>query len=504
MNADHAIPERADVVVIGGGNAALCAALSAGEQRADVVVLERAPQDESGGNSRFTAGAIRCVYNGVADLRALMPDLTDQEIARTDFGTYTEEQFFDDMGRVTQYRCDPDLVELLVKRSRDTLLWMRANGVWFRPIWGRQAFNVGGRFTFWGGLTVEAWGGGPGLVDALTTTATAQGIAIRYDSRATALLTDDRGVVGVRVKSGGHSKTIACNSVVLAAGGFEANPAWRARYLGPGWDLAKVRGSRFNTGDGIRMALDVGAAPYGHWSGCHAVGWDRNAPEFGDLAVGDGFQKHSYPFAVMLNANGERFVDEGADFRNYTYAKYGGVILQQPGQFAWQIFDQKVVHLLRDEYRIRQVTRVRADTLPELLARLDGVDAERALATLDAYNRAVNRDTPFNPNIKDGKRTTGLPIPKSNWANTLDSGPFEAYAVTCGITFTFGGLRINRRGNVLDTDLAPISGLYAAGELVGGIFYFNYPGGTGLMSGAVFGRLAGNSAAAYAASCGQR
>ena len=129
---------------------------------------------------------------------------------------------------------------------------------------------------------------------------------------------------------------------MLACGGFESNAEWRTRYLGPGWDLAKVRGTRFNTGDGIRMALDVGAAAAGNWSGCHAVGWDRNAPEFGDLAVGDGFQKHSYPLGVMLNARGERFVDEGADFRNYTYAKYGRAILAQPGQFAWQVFDAKV------------------------------------------------------------------------------------------------------------------------------------------------------------------
>ncbi len=155
-------------------------------------------------------------------------------------------------------------------------------------------------------------------------------------------------------------KRIDADAVILAAGGFEANPAWRARYLGPGWDLARVRGTRFNTGDGIRMALDVGAAARGHWSGCHAVGWDANAPEFGDLAVGDGFQKHSYPFGIMVNARGQRFVDEGADFRNYTYAKYGREILLQPGQIAWQIFDAKVTSLLRDEYRIRQVSRVTA------------------------------------------------------------------------------------------------------------------------------------------------
>jgi len=281
---------------------------------------------------------------------------------------------------------------------------------------------------------------------------------------------------------------------VLACGGFQANAEWRTRYLGPGWDLAKVRGTRFNTGEGIRMALDIGASPSGNWSGCHAVGWERNAPEFGDLAVGDAYQKHSYPFGIMLNARGERFVDEGADFRNYTYAKYGRVILAQPGQFAWQIFDGKVLHLLRDEYRIREVTKVSADTVEDLVEKLEGVDAARALANIRQFNDAVMDDTPFDPNVKDGRGTTGLDIPKSNWANRLDRPPFEAYAITCGITFTFGGVRIDTSASVQDSDGRPIPGLYSAGEMVGGLFYFNYPGGTGLMAGAVFGRIAGTSA----------
>jgi tricarballylate dehydrogenase len=483
-----------DVVVVGAGNAALCAALSAAEQGASVLVLERAPESESGGNSRFTAGAMRCVYDGVEDLKLLMPDLTPEEIANTDFGTYTEAQFFDDMGRVTEYRTDPELCEILVMRSRDTLRWMREKGVRFQPIWGRQAFKVEGRFKFWGGLTVETWGGGPGLIEALTAAAKKRKIEIAYEARALSLLADDDGVRGVRVRKNGKTSEVKCKSVVLAAGGFQANAEWRTRYLGPGWDLAKVRGTRFNTGDGIRLALDAGAMPTGNWSGCHAVGWDRNAPEFGDLVVGDAFQKHSYPFAIMLNARGERFVDEGADFRNYTYAKYGRIILEQPGQFAWQIFDKKVLPLLRDEYRIKRVTKVRADSLQELVKKLDDVDAVRALETIRSYNAAVREDVPFNPNIKDGRCTRGLAIDKSNWANVIDEPPFEAYAVTCGITFTFGGVKIDKDARVLDTDGAPIPGLYAAGEMVGGLFYFNYPGGTGLMAGAVFGKIAGASA----------
>ncbi len=490
------MPElETDVVVAGAGNAAFCAALTAREQGAEVLVLERAPEEERGGNSTFTAGAIRFAYNGVQDLEKLAPDLSDEEIENTDFGAYTEDQFFDDMARMTEYRADPDLVELLVRRSFETVRWMRAKGVRFVPIYGRQAFKVDGRFTFWGGLALETSGGGPGLVEALFEAAGREGISVLYRSRAVSLLHDDDGVHGVRVKRQGKTVDVRAKAVVLATGGFEANAEWRTRYLGPGWDLAKVRGTRFNTGDGIRMALEIGASPSGNWSGCHAVGWDLNAPEFGDLAVGDAFQKHSYPFGIMVNARGERFLDEGAEFRNYTYAKYGRVILEQPGRFAWQVFDRKVTHLLRDEYRIRRVTKVKADTLEDLAGKLEGVDAKRFLETVKDFNAAVQTDVPFNPNVKDGRGTVGLEVPKSNWANTIDAPPFEAFAVTCGITFTFGGLRINTDAQVMDTDGDPIPGLYAAGELVGGVFYFNYPGGTGLMSGAVFGRIAGASAA---------
>ena len=488
-----------DVVVIGGGNAAFCAALSARETVQRVLVLERSPEDEAGGNSRFTAGLMRVAYNGVEDLKRPIPDLSPEEIERTDFGTYTEDQFLDDMARVTEYRCDPDLTEILVKKSLDTVAWMRSKGVRFTAAWGRQAFNINGRFKFWGGLTVEAVGGGPGLVENLTNAAKKNGIEVWYEARATSLIADDDGVKGVKVKYKGKTTEVFAKSVVLAGGGFQANPEMRARYLGPGWELAKVRGTRFNTGDVLKMAMDIGAAPTGNWSGCHAVAWERNAPEFGDLAVGDQFQKHSYPWGVYINAEGKRFVDEGADFRNYTYAKYGRVILKQPGQFAWQIFDAKMKPQLRDEYKIKQVTKVTANTLEELVKKLDDVNADVALNELKAYNAAVQTDVPFNPNIKDGRGTKGLAIPKSNWANTLDTAPFEAYAVTCGITFTFGGLRITTDAQVLSTDGVPIPGLYAAGELVGGIFYFNYPGGTGLTNGAVFGKIAGASAAKAAA-----
>jgi tricarballylate dehydrogenase len=487
---------RTDVLVIGAGNAALCAALAAREQGATVEVLESAPKAERGGNTAYTAGAFRVVYNGLEDLQQLMPDLSDEEIATTDFGTYSSEQFFEDMWRVTEYRADPDLVEALITRSHATLDWMRAKGVRFVPIYGRQAFKIEGRFKFWGGLTVEAWGGGPGLVEALSDSCEREGIPIHYETRATDLIQDDDGrVTGVKVRHHGRARTIEARAVIVASGGFESNSEWRTRYLGPGWDLAKVRGTKYNTGEGIRMALDIGASPAGNWSGCHAVQWDMNAPEFGDLKVGDGFQKHSYPWGVLFNNNGERFLDEGADFRNYTYAKYGRRVLEQPGHVAWQIFDQQVAGQLRDEYRIREVSSVKADTLEELGRKMEGMNAEAFLRNVAEYNAAVETSVPFNPNVKDGRATTGLRIDKTNWANTLEQGPFEAFQVTCGVTFTFGGLRIvPTTAQVLDVLQEPIPGLYACGELIGGLFYHNYPGGTGLTSGSVFGKLAGTAA----------
>jgi len=488
-----------DVIIVGGGNAAFCAALAAHEQGASVVMLEAAPVDEAGGNSAFTAGAMRVVYNGVEDILKLVPDLSETEIETTDFGTYTQDQFFDDMARVTQYRADPDLVETLVTQSLDTLMWMREKGVRFVPIYGRQAFKIDGRFVFWGGLTLETVGGGPGLIEMWTDIAEREGIEVRYETRALDLISENNRVSGVKVRDNDGEYDMTGKTVILACGGFQANTEMRTRYLGPGWDLAKVRGTRFNTGEGIRMAMDIGASPYGNWSGCHAVGWEMNAPEFGDLAVGDQFQKHSYPFAIMVNATGKRFVDEGADFRNYTYAKYGRVVLEQPGQFAWQIFDQKTKHLQRDEYNIRQITKVTANTIEELAGKLDGVDADAFVTEIAEYNAAVNQDIEFNPNVKDGRTTEGLPVDKTNWANTIDQPPYEGYAVTCGVTFTFGGLRINNEGEVLNRDLKPIRGLFAAGELVGGIFYFNYPGGSGLTSGSVFGKQAGTSAGKRAA-----
>ena len=489
--------ESCDVLVVGAGNAALTAALAAAEQGASVMVVEKAPIYLRGGNSYFAGGLFRFAYEGLEDVLGLVGDVSDEQRDSTDVGSYPESTFYADVMRVTEGLSDPEMVQLLVSQSYPAMIWMRDQGVPWILEHGRQAFTQSGVLRFWGGLVVESVGAGKGLSDRLFELVERAGVKTLYQTKLTALMADRRGrVVGATVRDTDGYREIDAKSVVLACGGFEANPEMRARYLGAGWELAKVRGTQFNTGDGIRAALDIGAQPFGHWSGCHAVAWDLNAPPYGDRNIADLFQKHSYQFGLIVNVEGKRFVDEGADFRNYTYAKYGREILCQPQRAAFQLFDDKTKHLLRDEYSIPQASVVRASTIGELADGL-GIQREALEQTVAEYNDAIQPGE-FDPTALDGKRTAGIEPPKSNWALPLDTPPYAGFAVTCGITFTFGGLRIDSGGQVLDTEDAKIPGLYAAGELVGGLFYVNYPGGAGLMAGAVFGRLAGASAAQQA------
>ena len=483
-----------DVVVVGAGNAALTAALAAASEGAKVAILEKAPEHLRGGNSYFTGGLFRFAYNGIEDISELLPDITSEEKENIDVGSYKESEFYSDVMRVTEGLSDPSLLQTLTSKSFATMLWMKDQGVPWILAYGRQAFEHEGKQRFWGGLIVEAVGGGKGLSDRLFELVERNEIEVFYQTSGTKLSVNQTGSVdGITVKSESGYEKISCKSVVLACGGFEANSEMRTRYLGPGWELAKVRGTQYNTGDGINMALDIGAQSHGHWSGCHAVAWDLNAPAHGDRNVADLFQKHSYPFGLIVNVDGKRFVDEGADLRNYPYAIYGREILKQPQRVAFQLFDQKTKHLLRDEYFIPQMTMVEANTIEELAIGLD-INPEELQKTIETYNNSV-QDGDFNQTALDGKHTEGIFPPKSNWAQKLDSPPYLGYAVTCGITFTFGGLKIDANTQVQDNSDMPIPGLFAAGELTGGLFYNNYPGGSGLMSGAVFGKIAGENAA---------
>jgi tricarballylate dehydrogenase len=461
-----------------------------------VLVLERGPEHKRGGNSYFTDGAIRFAYNDIHDIRKLIPLLSDEDADKIVMPEYSTKDYYEDIMRVTGGKSTPALANHLVSESYNTITWMKEHGVEFELNYNNQSYEKDGQFHFWGGLPVKTKNIGMGLMTTLFSRAKELGVDIWYESRAIELKTENNRISSVVVEQNDQTIEVSVSSCVLACGSFEANKQMRAEEIGEEWEAAIVRGTEYNTGDGLTMALALGAQKYGEWSGCHSIGTDYHAPKVGDFTKpGDIFKKHSYPLSIMLNKEGERFVDEGADFRNYTYAKYGREILKQPGHIAYQIYDQQVRPMLRKEYNLEEATYYQADTLEELVEKLP-VNKKSFLNTIAAYNDALE-EGPYNPTVKDGKSTKGITPPKSNWALPIEEGPFYAFPVTCGITFSFGGVQVNTDGEVLNKNRESIAGLFAAGEMVGGIFYENYPGGSGLMSGAVFGKTAGISAARY-------
>ncbi|WP_110928454.1 FAD-dependent tricarballylate dehydrogenase TcuA [Bacillus massiliglaciei] len=483
-----------DVVVVGAGNAAICAAISAKEKGASVLVLEKAPIHKRGGNSFFTDGAIRFAYRGADAIRKIIPNISDEEAEKLHIPVYDETDYYNDLMRVTEGKSDPVLANHLTANSYETIAWMQSHGVEFELNYENQSFEKEGKFHFWGGLPVKTHNKGVGLVKRLNERAIELGIDVWYSSQAVKLMTDQGQITGVIIEKGERTITVNTESIILACGGFEANKDMRTQYIGDEWEKAIVRGTEYNTGDGLAMALEIGAQRYGDWSSCHSIGTDLHAPKVGDFnKPGDIYKKSSFPLGLLINKDGNRFVDEGADFRNYTYAKYGREVLKQPGHIAFQLFDAQVYPMLRKEYTLEEATVLEGNTLEELADKM-GVNKVQFLKTIQEYNEAV-QEGEYNPTVKDQKGTVGITPPKTNWALRMEMGPFYAYPVTCGITFTFGGLRVNTEGEVLSQEGTPIAGLYAAGEMVGGIFFGNYPGGSGLMSGAVFGKVAGESAA---------
>ena len=485
---------RYDVIVVGAGNAALTAAISACQSGARVLVLEKAPEAERGGNSTFSGGLFRFAYEGIEALKPLRQDLPATEWDRVDVGTYDHERYLGDLMRVTQGRSNRELADTLIHKSYPTVVWMTGLGVaWaWTFLW---AVESGDRLRFNPGAVLGSRNKGVGLMKDLFAATERAGADIAYEAKMTGFLQDGTGrVTGVKVRTASGTEDVPAGAVVLASGGFEANAEMRARYLGPGWDQVKVRGTRFNTGETLRMALDIGAQPVGHWQGCHATPIDADAAPVGQLHLTDMTNRLSYPYSITVNMLGRRFVDEGEDTGAYTYAKTGRTILTQPNAVAYQIFDRKTVHLLEERYSTG--TPIVGDTIQEIAEKLS-VPTDTLQETVAEFNAAVQPGT-FDPALKDGKRTRGLEPPKSNWALTIDSPPYTVYPVTCGITFTFGGIKIDTEAKVVDTEGNHIPGLYATGEIAGDFFYHNYPGGTGLMRGAVFGRIGGANAAAEA------
>ncbi|KIW35263.1 precorrin 3B synthase CobZ [Cladophialophora immunda] len=512
------LPAACDVLVVGSGNAGFAAALSASQSGAKrILLIDKCPESWAGGNSYFTAGAYRTVHHGLNDLLPIVNNVDAELAGKIDLDPYTEKDFSDDMHRICGGRSNPELSTALIKDSNSAIKWLAQNGVRFQLSFNRQAYEVNGRFKFWGGLHLKTQDGGKGLIEDYLQMARRQKIALSFNTALTGLSVEANGRVNATVHRDRKEHTIKAGAVILAAGGFEASPRLRCQYLGPGWDMALVRGTPFNTGDCLEIAMrDVSALAAGNWSGCHSVAWDANAdPNTGDRLASNEYTKSGYPLGVMINTQGKRFVDEGVDLRNYTYAIFGRAILAQPESVAFQVWDSRTSPWLRtEEYREERVERITANTIEELAdkcAQRGLRNRESFISTLREYNEAVyahRQEHPtatWNPAIKDGLSTQSstkkLALAKSNWALPIDQGPFLAVKVSCGVTFTFGGLSVNPETAQLKSAVTRegIPGVYCIGEMLGGLFYSNYPGGSGLTSGAVFGRRAGKAAAQWAA-----
>jgi len=488
-----------DVIVVGAGNAALAAAVSAKENGAErVVVLEKAPREMRGGNTHWSGGVLRFAFDDPQEIGPLLPGVEEEfEDFYSGIQPYTYDDFHGDLMRVTSGQTDPVLSKVLVENSKDTVFWMnRVGRIEMEPAVTLTGVRKGNKVIWARGLVVRAAHEGVGLSRSWFATVERMGIEVRYGTAVIGLLMDGRGAAsGVTVRDDDGIHEIAGRAVILGCGGFEANVQMRTQHIGPLVGAAKVRGTPHNQGDGLRMAMaDMGAMPWGQWSGCHATPISADWGNFAPRELTDRSNRLSYLYGVMINRRGCRFVDEGEDGAMFTYAKYGRAILAEPGAKAYQVFDSQVVHLLEPRYSTSQP--LTSDTLEGLVAQMDIDDKKQALLTLQEYNAAARHAADgFDPTQKDGLSTSGLTLEKTNWATKLEVPPYYAYTATGGITFTFGGLKVDENARVIGTDWRPIPGLLACGEMIGGLFYDNYPAGTGLVSGATFGRIAGRTAA---------
>jgi tricarballylate dehydrogenase len=455
-----------DVLVIGGGNAALCAALTARERGASVLVVDHAPKPFRGGNTRHTRN-LRAMHEGPT---ATLVD------------SYLEDEYWDDLLRVTGGQTDEALARMTIRASAGLAEWLGARGVNFQPaLGGTLSLSRTNAFFL---------GGGKALLNALYASATAAGVDVLYDTEVTRLFLEDGAVRGAALTVRGFPAEVRAISVVAAAGGFQGNIDWLKEYWGEAAGNFLIRGTPYNRGRVLRDLLGQGVAPVGDPTQCHAVAIDARAPQFDG---GISTRLDCVPFSVVVNRDGRRFYDEGEDVWPKRYAIWGRLVAQQPGQIAYAIIDAKAEKLFMPSV----FPAIRADSLDELAARLE-LDAGALAETIAAYNAAV-RPGRFDPTGLDECRTEGLDPPKTHWAQTIDTPPFLGYPLRPGITFTYLGVRVNERARVLMQDGRPTANLFAAGEIMAGnILGRGYLAGFGMTIGGVFGRIAGEEAARHA------
>ncbi len=446
-----------DVVVVGGGNAALCAALTARETGARVVVIERAPREFRGGNSRHTRN-LRCAHDAPTAV------LTE---------SYSEDEFYADLLRVNANETDESLARLLICRSKTCTEWMSNYGVRFQSAL-RGTLHLSRTNAFF-------LGGGKALMNAYYAAADRMGIDVLYDAEVVAI---DVRECRVRLQP---DQMIRGKALVLASGGFESNLSWLKEAWGDAADNFIVRGTPYNTGTPLRAMLDAGAQPIGDPRACHAIAVDARAPKFDGGIV---TRLDCIPLGIVVNQSGERFADEGEDLWPKRYASWGTLVARQPGQLAYCLVDAKVA----DRFMPSVFPPIVADSISGLATQL-GLPADRVSATVAQFNDAVQPGT-FDLDRLDACHTRGLTPEKSHWAQRLDTPPYWGYPLKPGITFTYLGLRVDETMRVMTTGGAPMENVFAAGEIMSGnVLRRGYIAGIGMTIGTVFGRIAGESAA---------
>ncbi|WP_067683118.1 FAD-dependent tricarballylate dehydrogenase TcuA [Nocardia miyunensis] len=475
------------VVVAGAGLSGLAAAISAREAGANVVLLEKGSRADVGGNAAFSGGLFLFRYRGPDDLTSITQDFEPGMRAdRIEAPPYTSEVYAAELMAMSDGRADPRLVETLAEKSLDTVRWLAAKGVRFTFNRTVGAHVRNGVLHIPPGQILTSTGEGMSrgfeVIEPLLEYAERIGVEIRWSTPLIDLVRENGRVTGAAVGDG----VVPGDAVVIASGGFQADRELRRRHLGPDWENVTLRGTRLATGDGIIAGLRAGADEAGTWSSCHSAAVDPSMPSPQRSAASPPFPLHGFWLGVLVNREGERFVDEGPGPWVKNYSKMGKAIMRQPGHEAFEIFDQRTAERVADQFAGAAVP-VTAPTVAELAERI-GVPPGKLVRTIEEFNRAC----------RDDGSTTGCTPPKSQWATPLDHPPFVAYHAVAGLTFTFGGVRIDPDGRALGGDGVPVPGLYAAGEATGGLFYGDYPGGAALMRAAVFGRVAGYTAATEA------